>query len=52
MGPEGAGIFLFVKQSDLPYSNTVVIEVEFFRVIDRVADLDTLLKGVKPLNFN
>jgi len=42
LGTEGTGIFLFVKQSDLPYSNTVVIEVEFFGVIDRVADLDPL----------
>jgi hypothetical protein len=39
---EGTGILLFVKQSDLPYSNTIVIEVELFRSIDGVADLDAL----------
>jgi hypothetical protein len=42
LGPKAAGILFFVKQSDLPYSNTVVIEVECFGVIDRVADLDPL----------
>jgi hypothetical protein len=42
LGPKGAGILLFVKQSDLPYSNTVVIKVELLGVIDGVADLDAL----------
>jgi hypothetical protein len=40
--PEGAGILLFIEQPDLAHPNTVVIEIEFLRVIDRVADLDTL----------
>jgi len=42
LGPEGAGILLFVKQLDSAYSKAVVIEVELFGVIDGVADLDAL----------
>ena len=40
--PEGAGIFLFIEPPDLTHPNTVVIEIELLRVIDRVADLDSL----------
>ena len=39
---EGAGILLFIEQPDLTHPNTVVIEVELLRVIDRVSDFDTL----------
>ena len=42
LGPEGAGIFLFVEQLDPAHPNAVVIEVELFGVIDGVADLDAL----------
>jgi hypothetical protein len=42
LGSEGAGILLLVQQFDPAHSNTVVIEVEFFGVIDGVADLDPL----------
>jgi hypothetical protein len=40
--PEGAGILLFIEQPDLAHPNAVVIEVELFRVIDGMTDLDTL----------
>jgi uncharacterized protein YkuJ len=42
LGPEGAGIFLFVEQLDPAHANAVVIEVDLFGVIDRVSDLDAL----------
>jgi hypothetical protein len=42
LGPEGTGILLFIEQPDLTYPNPVVIEIEFPRVIDGVADLDPL----------
>jgi hypothetical protein len=42
LGPEGAGILLFVEQLDSSHTNPVVIEVEFFGLIDRMADLDAL----------
>ena len=42
LGPEGAGIFLFVEELDPAHPNTVVIEVELLGVIDGVADLDPL----------
>ena len=42
LGPEGAGIFLFVEQLDPAHPNAIVIEVELFGVIDGVADLDPL----------
>jgi len=42
LGPEGAGIFLFVEQLDPADSNAVVIEVKLFGLIDRMADLDPL----------
>ncbi len=42
LGPEGAGIFLFIEQLDPADPKTVVIEVEFFGLIDRMADLDPL----------
>ena len=42
LGSEGAGIFLFIEQLDSAHPKAIVIEVEFFGGIDRVADLDTL----------
>jgi hypothetical protein len=39
---ERAGILLFIKQPNLAYPKTVVIEVELLGGIDGVADLDTL----------
>jgi hypothetical protein len=42
LGSKGPGILLFIEQSDLPYTNAVVIEVELFGGIDGVADLDAL----------
>ena len=39
---EGAGVLLFIEQPDFTHPNTVVIEIELLRVIDRVADLDAL----------
>jgi len=42
LGPEGAGILVFVQQFDSAHSKAVVIEIELFGVIDGVADLDPL----------
>ena len=42
LGPEGAGIFLFIEQLDPADPNTIVIKIEFFGLIDRMADLDPL----------
>jgi len=42
LGPEGAGIFLFVEQLDPADPKAIVIEVEFFGLIDRVTNLDAL----------
>jgi hypothetical protein len=42
LGSEGAGIFLFIEQLDSAHPKAIVIEVEFFGGIDRVADLDPL----------
>jgi hypothetical protein len=42
LGPERAGIFLFVEQLDPADPNAIVIEVELFGLIDRMADLDPL----------
>ena len=42
LGPESAGIFLFVEQLDPADPNAVVIAVEFFGLIDGMADLDPL----------
>jgi len=42
LGSEGAGIFLFIKQLDPADPKAIVIEVEFFELIDGMADLDPL----------
>jgi hypothetical protein len=42
LGPEGAGIFLFIEQLDPGHANAIVIKVDLFGVIDGVADLDPL----------
>jgi hypothetical protein len=42
LGPEGAGILLLVEQLDSTHSNAIVIEVELFGLIDRMADFDPL----------
>jgi hypothetical protein len=42
LGPEGAGIFLFVQQLDSAYANAIIVEVELFGDIDGVTDLDPL----------
>ena len=39
---KGAGILLFIEQLDPAHPNAIVIEVELFRIIDGVADLDAL----------
>jgi len=42
LGPEGAGVFLFVEQSDPPHPKAVVVKKELLGVIDGVSDLDPL----------
>ena len=42
LGPEGAGIFLFVEKLDPADPNAIIIEVELFGLIDRMADFDPL----------
>ena len=42
LGPEGAGVFLFVQELDPAHPDAIVVEVEFLGVIDGVTELDLL----------
>ena len=50
LGPEGAGIFLFIEELDPADTDPVIVEVEFLGIIHRMTELD-LLTDIGGRNF-